>query len=81
MSTAHICLAAIGSMTTAIKAQRTLLQAGITAQVHTLSPAQTRNGCAYGVGFPCAQLGAARQALRAAHIPVTQYINAEDTPP
>lgn len=67
-------VAAIGSMTAAVKAQRTLLAAGIHAEVVALTPEETRRGCAYGVEFFSIHNTAARTALRNARIAVSQYI-------
>ncbi len=75
MSNQHLqmCVAAIGSMTMAMKAQRTLLNRGVAARVLALSPAETRHGCAYGVSFSANDESAARAALQAAGIAVSQY--------
>ena len=67
-------VAAIGSMTAAIKAQRALERAGIPAQVVSLSPTETRHGCAYGVSYAADRHPSARQALRLAHISVSEYL-------
>ena len=71
---ASFCLAAVGGMTAAIKAERALRPLGIQTRISALSPEQTRNGCAFGVEFPCEELARVRRALRAARIPVTEYI-------
>lgn len=68
------CVAAVGSMTAVIKAQRALLAANISAEVVALAPEETRRGCAYGVEFAAASENAARAAFRAARISVSQYI-------
>ena len=70
----RVFVAAIGSMTAAVKAQRALLAAGIHAEVIALSPHQTRRGCAYGVEFPHVLEHEARAALRDARVSVSQYI-------
>lgn len=67
-------IAAIGSMTAAIKAQRALSRTGIIAEIVSLSPEETRRGCAYGISYPLAREAAVRNALRAAGIPVSQYL-------
>ena len=67
-------IAAIGAMTAAIKAQRALESAGIPAQVVSLSPAETRHGCAYGVSYAADRHSSARQALRLAHVSVSEYL-------
>ncbi len=68
------CVAALGPMTAAVKAQRVLLAAGISAEVVALAPEDTRRGCAYGLEFPCSMESKTRVALRAARITVSQYI-------
>lgn len=68
------CIAAIGAMTAAVKAQRALLDGGIDAEVIALAPEDTRRGCAYGLEFPCRRQTQARATLRAARISVSQYI-------
>ena len=68
------CIAAIGAMTAAVKAQRALLDSEIAAEVIALAPEDTRRGCAYGLEFPCHRQNEARAALRAARISVSQYI-------
>ena len=67
-------VAAIGSVTAAIGAQRALLSAGVSAEVVSLLPDQTKKGCAYGVEFSASEESAARGALRRARIGVTQYL-------
>ena len=68
------CLAALPSMTIAIKGQRALLAAGISAEVLTLSASETRRGCGFGLSFCCSERTRAQSALRAARIPVSQYL-------
>ena len=68
------CVAAVGSMTAAIKAQRILLSHGIDAEVVALAPEQTRRGCAYGTEFSAKYQSAARTALRGAGVSVSQYM-------
>lgn len=67
-------VAAIGSMTAAIKAQRALTAAGISVEIVSLSPGETRRGCAYGIEYPLSQESQIRNALRAARISVSQYL-------
>ena len=74
-------VAAIGSMTMAMKAQRALYSRGVAARVTALSPTQSRNGCAYGVVFAAEDERAARAALQAAHIAVSQYFAKDATDP
>lgn len=67
-------IAAIGSMTAAIKAQRALNAAGCHSEIVALSPSQTRRGCAFGIEYPKEIEGTVRRALRAAGIPVSEYL-------
>ena len=76
-----LCIAAVGSMTMALKAEQVLKNAGVTAEVRPLSPRETRKGCAYGVAFPCEVQRAARIALQRARIPVSQYLKKDGTAP
>ena len=73
------CVGALPSMTAAIKAQRFLLLQGISCEVVSLSGKETKRGCAFGVEFDCEQESAARAALRAARVPVSQYFKKEET--
>ena len=79
-SSRRICVAALGSMTAAVKAQRALLASDIEAEVVALAPEDTRRGCAYGVEFPCDRAGAVRTSLHAARISVSQYIEKDLMP-
>jgi hypothetical protein len=67
-------LAAVGSITVAMRAERVLLDAGISAAIVSLDPEQTRRGCAFAVSFPADKEAAARRELRAARIFVSQFI-------
>lgn len=69
-----IGVAAIGSMTAAIKAQRALARVSLTVEIVSLSPEETKRGCAYGLSYPLAKEAAIRSALRSAQIPVSQYL-------
>ena len=66
-------VAAIGSMTAAIKAQRTLAASGIITEIISISPGETRRGCAYGIEYPLQLDTNVRNVLRAARISVSQY--------
>ena len=69
-----VCIAAVGGMTAALKAQHVLLSAGVAAEVLSLSPSQTKRGCAFGVSFPCTALQHARATLREGGVTVSQFI-------
>ena len=75
------CIAAVGSMTMALKAEQVLKGAGVAAEVRPLSPRETRKGCAFGVAFPCDAHRAARIALQGARITVSQYLKKDGTSP
>lgn len=64
------CMAVIGSITQAMRAQKALTNAAIYSRVEKADSTQTPRGCAYGVVFSCAQEMAAERALRAAGIRV-----------
>ncbi len=72
-------IAAIGSLTAALGAQRALQNAGVFSEVISLLPSQTRKGCAYGLEFAAADEERARSALRTARIGVAQYLRKEVT--
>lgn len=71
------CTASMSSLTYAIKAQRALAQKGIACEIVKLPPTMTRQGCAYGIEFPCADHRKVRAALAEETIPVKNYINGD----
>lgn len=71
---AGICTAVIGSMTQAMKAQTLLSEAAIRCSITKISSAETHNGCAYGVDFPCLQSANVRMVLERGGIRVRQYL-------
>lgn len=62
------CVAVIGSMTQAMKAQRALANAAIFAGVEKVDSSMTRRGCAYAVSYACNQEANVREVLRNAGI-------------
>ena len=62
------CIAVIGSMTQAMKAQSVLANAAIFARVEKADSSMTRRGCAYGVTYACSQEANVREVLRNAGI-------------
>ena len=68
------CIAVIGSMTQAMKAQAALAEASIRASVTKISSTKSQTGCVYGLDFPCRQADNVRQVLEDAKIPVRQYL-------
>lgn len=67
------CMAIIGSMTQAIRAQRVLASAAIRAEVIKADSGDVRRGCAYALSYPCAQGGNVRIALKSGGIRVRAY--------
>lgn len=57
------CVAAIGSMTQAIAAQRILNREGVFSEVEGVDPTRVRRGCSYGVSFPCGYEKRVRELL------------------
>lgn len=74
-----ICIAAIGSLTLSLKAQRALQAAELPAEVVSLSREETRQGCAYGVSFPCGTRNQVRGILATQRLFPTQYIERKST--
>lgn len=73
-------IAVIGSMTAAIKAQRALAGADVSVHVVSLSPRDSKRGCAYGIEFPIEMEGAVRFVLRRDRIPVAEFLQKGGTP-
>ena len=75
-----ITIAVVGSMTTALAAQRALATAAIRSEIvkeDSAKSASDGRGCSYGVAFPGSQRGNVRAILSAAHINVRRYTNEE----
>ncbi len=64
-------IAAVGSMTAALAAQRALASAAIHSEV--IKEDTSGHGCGCSIEFPSAQYGNARTILSAAHINVRRY--------
>ena len=62
------CLAVMGSMTQAMRAQKVLAGAAVRAEVVKADSAHTRRGCAYALSYPCVQDGNVRTILLSAGI-------------
>ena len=67
------CLAIIGSMTQAIRAQRVLASAAIRAEVVKADAADARRGCAYALSYPCTQGANVRAVLKSGGVRVRAY--------
>ena len=74
------CVGAIGTMTAALRATRTLASHGIFAEVIGLSANETKRGCAFGVSVDCAMLDQVRVALKSDGISVSQYLQRGNAP-
>ena len=68
--TRPLCVASTGSMTSAIKARRTLASENIDVKVKKLSGAKDTRGCIYGIEFPCELSGNVLSVLRRAGVEV-----------
>ena len=75
-----VCIAAVGSLTLSLKAQRILQEAGLTARVVSLLREETRQGCAYGVSFSCDEKPLVKATLSTQRLTPTQYIERKGTP-
>ena len=62
------------NMTNAQRALSVLSAGGISAAVVGLDPSMTKNGCAYGVSFPCAAAGEAERLLRTKNVSYGEII-------
>ena len=67
------CLAVMGSMTQAMRAQKVLAGAAVRAEVVKADSAHTRRGCAYALSYPCSQENNVRAILSSARIRVRDY--------
>ena len=67
------CLAVMGSMTQAMRAQKVLAGAAVRAEVVKADSAHTHRGCAYALSYPCSQENNVRTILSGAGIRVRDY--------
>ena len=67
------CMAVIGSMTKAMRAQGVLAAAAIRVQIVKADSRQGKSGCAYALSYPCAQASNVRRVLSDAGIRVREY--------
>lgn len=76
------CLAVIGSMTQALRAQKVLASAAIRTEVVKADSSHTRRGCAYALSYPCVQDGNVRTILLSAGIRARDFYreDADDLP-
>ncbi len=69
------CIAEIGSMTQAMKAQRVLAEAAIPTTVIKSSSSKNGRGCVYGVSFLCAHTENVQNVLTRAGVKVRRWKN------
>ena len=67
------CVAVIGSMTQALRAQKVLANAAVRADVVKADSAHTRRGCAYALSYPCSQENNVRTILATAGIRIRDF--------
>ena len=72
------CVAVIGSMTQAMRAQNVLASAAIRAEVIKADSSKTGRGCAYAVSYSCMQDGNVRSVLNRAGIRVRSFYGGND---
>lgn len=70
-----MCIAALKSMTHAIKAKKALEDNYIGAEIVKLEPTMTKKGCAYGVSFNCINFDPAIDAFKKWSVKYTEIIN------
>ncbi len=67
------CIAVMGSMTRAMRAQNVLAEAAIRANVIKAESSQTGKGCAYALAYSCAQKDNVKRVLENAGIRVRSF--------
>lgn len=67
------CIAEIGSMTQAMRAQQALAQAVIPATVVKTDSSKSEKGCVYGVSLSCAQRENAENVFEKSRIRVKRW--------
>ncbi|MBQ7392680.1 MAG: DUF3343 domain-containing protein [Clostridia bacterium] len=67
------CLAVMGSMTQALRAQKVLSDAAVRAEIVKADSAHTSRGCAYALSYPCSQENNVRTVLSGAGIRVRGF--------
>ena len=69
-----ICTVVLGSVTSAMQAQRVLANASIFGTVTKVSSSSDARGCAYGIEFPCSQKDNLRLVLSRADISIKKML-------
>lgn len=70
-----MCVAAMRSMTHALKAKKALAEYFIDSEIIKLEPNMTQKGCAYGIKFNCVNLYVAQDALAKKSVRYTEIIS------
>ena len=73
MNNFYSCIAEIGSMTSAMRAQSALAEAAIPTTVVKTNSEKSGRGCAYGVSFDCAQIENVKNVLAKVGIKVRRW--------
>ena len=68
------CSAVIGSMTSAMKAQRLLGRQALQVNVKKISPSTGNRGCVYGIEFDCRLMRDVKITLDNAGINVVEFL-------
>lgn len=71
------CVAIIGSMTQAMRAQKILSNAAVRTEVIKIDSALTGKGCAYAVSYSCLQADHVKMILKNAGIRVRRYYDGD----
>ena len=69
-----MCIATMKTMTSALRGVRLLRSAGIEGEVVSLDRTLTKNGCAYGISFPCYAVREVKAVLYGAQVSYGQII-------
>ena len=71
------CLAVIGSMTQAMRAQKILANAAIRAEIIKADASLTKRGCVYALEYSCVQNQNVKTILEGAGVRVRSYYGGE----
>lgn len=74
-----VCIAEIGSMTQAMRAQRALADAAIPTTVIKSNSSKNSRGCVYGVSFSCSQRENAENIFESARVKVRRWKTETET--
>ncbi len=63
-----MCIVTMKTMTKAIRGRNAVERAGIQCEIVSLDKTLTKNGCAYGISFPCSDVAEVKGILGLANI-------------